>query len=73
MGGGGGLWHLPPTSEVGGSNPQPSVGKFVGFFTDGWQFTLQYIDQLYVVVSSAHKTAHHDMTYAVLNVTLKPK
>ena len=31
--------------------------------TDGWQFTVQNLDQLYVLVSSAHKTTQHDLTH----------
>ena len=61
--------NTPATSEVGGSKPGPYVGKVV---TDGWQFTVQNLDQLYVLVSSAHKTTRRDMTYAVLKVTLNP-
>ena len=51
--------HSSPISEVGGSNPGPYVGKLV---TDGLQ--------LYVLVSSAHKTTHRDMTCTVLKTTL---
>ena len=47
--------HLPPTSEVGSSNPRPYVGKLVVARTNGRQFTVQNLDQLYVVVFSAHK------------------
>ena len=43
------------------------------FLTDGRQCTVQNLDQLYVLISSAHKTTHHDMTYTVLKVTLKLK
>ena len=60
--------HLPPTSKVGGSNPGPYVGKLV-VGTNGWQFTVQKLEQLYVLVSSAHKTARRDMACTVLNLT----
>ena len=36
----------------------------------GQQFTVQSLDQLYVLVSSAHKTTARDMTYTVLKVML---
>ena len=56
--------HLPPTSEVDSSNPKPYVGKMVYMFlTNGWQFTVQNLDQLYLLVFSAHKTIHYDKTY----------
>ena len=48
--------HLPPTSEVGGLNPKPYVGKLVVAY------------QLYVLVSSAHKTTRGDKACTVLNV-----
>ena len=57
--------HSPPTSEVGGSNPGPYVGKLVVGYR--W-FTVQNSDQLYVLVSSAHKTTHHNMNCTVLKV-----
>ena len=64
--------HSGPTSEVGGSNPEPYVGKMVVSYR--WlQFTVQNLDQLYLLVSSAHKTTHRDMTYTMLKATLKPK
>ena len=56
--------HSPSISEVCGSNPR--VGK-VG----SWQFTVQNLDQQYVLVSSGHKTTHHDMTCTVLNSDIK--
>ena len=37
------------------------------------EFTVQNLDQLHVLVSSAHKTTHRNITYAVLNVILKCK
>ena len=40
-------------------------------FTNGRQFTVQNLDQLYVLNSSAHKTTRCDMICAVLNATLK--
>ena len=42
--------HLPPTSEVYGSNPG-HCGK-VG----SWHFTVQDVYQVYALVSSANKT-----------------
>ena len=42
-------------------------------FTDGWQFTVQNLDQLYVLVYFAHPTTRRDMTKTVLKVMLKPK
>ena len=56
----------PPTSKVGGSNPRYYVGKLL---TDGRQFTVQNFDQLYVLVSSAHKTTRCDITCTVLKAT----
>ena len=65
--------HIPPTSEVGGSNPWPYEGKSVVanrwsavYSTEPWQ-------KLYVLVTSAHKTTHHDMTCAASKTMLKPK
>ena len=47
---------------------------------EGWllravvrQFTVQNLDQLCVLVSSAHKATSCDITYTVLKVMLKPK
>ena len=34
--------------------------------TNGQQFTIQNLDQLYVLVSYAHKTTSHDITRTVL-------
>ena len=39
--------------------------------TEGRQFAVQNLDQLYVLVSSAHKTTHRDMTCTVLKATKK--
>ena len=47
--------HSPPTSEIGGSNSGPYVGKLV--VTDVRQFTEQNRDHLYILVSSAHKSS----------------
>ena len=69
--GGAVVTHSPPISEVGGSNPKLYVRRMVVSY--GRQFTVQNLDQLYVPVSSAHKTTRHDMTYTVLKATLKPK
>ena len=41
------------------------------FHSDGQQFTVQNYDQLYVMILTAHKTTHCDMTYTVLKATLK--
>ena len=72
--GGAVVTYSPPTSEVDCSNPGSYVGKLVvAQAADGWQFTVQSLDQLYVLVSSAHKTAHHDMTCTVLKATYNPK
>ena len=61
----------PATSEVGGSNPEAYVGgKMVVSYR--W-LTVQNLDQLYVLVSSAYKTTRFDMTYTVLKATLNPK
>ena len=70
--GGAVVTHSPPISEVGGSNPRPYVGKLAAAY-QWWQFTLQNFHQLYVVVSSAHKTSCCDMTHTVLEAALKPK
>ena len=39
--------------------------------TDGRQFTIQNLHQLYVLVSSAQTTIHRDMTCTVLKATKK--
>ena len=57
-----------PTSEVSSSNPGPCVRKLVVAYMDGQNF-----DQLYVLVSSAHKTTRHEITCTVLKVTYKTK
>ena len=57
----------PPTSEAGVRFPaQPQVGKLLAV---GRQFTVQNLDELYVLVSSALPTTHGDMTCTVLTVT----
>ena len=55
--------HPLPTTEVSGSNP----GLYV--LTNGRQFTVQNLDQLYVLVSSARITTRRDMTCTVLKAT----
>ena len=40
--------------------------------TNGRQFTVQDLDQLYVLVYPAHKTTCRDIIYTVLKVPLKP-
>ena len=55
----------PPTSEF---LARPQVGKLV--VACHWlQFTVQNLDQLYVLVSSTLPTTHRDMTCTVLKVT----
>ena len=57
----------PPTSEAGGSNPGPYVGKLV--VTCGWSlFTAQNLDQLYILVSPVLLTTRHNITIKVLGV-----
>ena len=63
----------PPTSEVSGSNPDDLMWEGWLLFADGWRFTVQNLDQLYVLVSSAHKTTRHHMTCTVLKGTQNPK
>ena len=41
--------------------------------TAGRQFTVQNLDQLYVLVSSALPTTRRDMTCTVLEAMLKPQ
>ena len=52
--GGAVVTHLPPTSEVSGSNAGPYVGK-LEVANNGQQFTVQNLDQLYILVSFFHK------------------
>ena len=47
--------HSPPIFEVGGLNLGTSRKD------DGQQFTVRNLDQLYVLVSSAYKTARSHM------------
>ena len=56
--------HSPPTSDFGSSNPKPYIV---------YMLQLQNLDQLYVLVFSAHKFTHRDMTYTVLEAMLKLK
>ena len=57
------LTLLHPTSEVGvGFMALPQVGQF----TVQWQFTVQNLYKLYVLVSSALPTTRHNMTCTVL-------
>ena len=69
--GGAVVTHLPSTTEVSWSNPE-RWESWLLLTTDGRQFTLQNLGLLYVLVSSADKNPHRDMTYTVLKVTLKP-
>ena len=66
------LTNSPPTSEVGGSNPEP-CGKDGSFISNDQQFKVQNLHQLCVLVSSAHKATHRHMTQTVLKAMLKPK
>ena len=63
--------HLPPLRPSVQS--QDPMWDSWYFFTDGWQFTSQNLDQLYVLVSSAHKTTHRDMSFPVLKAQNQPK
>ena len=65
--------HSTPTSEVSGSNPKPYVGKMDSFLLMAGQFTVQNLDQLYILVSSTYKTTHRNMIYTVLKVMLNPQ
>ena len=72
---GGGQWHsgnicLPPLSSEFESQPGVKWESWQ-LLADGQQFTVQNLDQLYVLVSSAHKTTHHDMTCTVMVEILK--
>ena len=55
--GGAVVTYSPPTTEVGGSNPEPYVGKMVVSYS--WM--------------AAHKTTRGDMTYTVLKAMLNLK
>ena len=61
--------HSPPTSEVCGSNPAPYVGKLVVAYQWSAVYSTEPWHQLYVLVSSAHKTTRRDMTCTVLKAT----
>ena len=53
----------PPTSEIGVQFPaQPQVGNLV--VACPW-LAVQNPEQLYVLVSSAHKTTRRDVTYTM--------
>ena len=52
--------RLPPLRTV--VRTPDLMGESWCLHTDGLQFTVQKLDQLYVLVSSAHKTTRHDMT-----------
>ena len=60
--------HSPSTSEIGSL-----MWKSWLLLTDGRQFTVQNLYQLYVLVSSAHKTTHQDMTGTMLLSKIKLK
>ena len=61
------------TSHLWGRRFKPHTlcGESLSLLIDGRQLTVQNLDQLYVVVSSAHKTTHCDMTCTVLKAMLK--
>ena len=63
--------HSPPTSEVGSSNPGPYVDKLVVAY-HGQKFTVQNLDQLYVLVSSAQKLTYRNISSTVLKVSQNP-
>ena len=67
--GGAVVTHSPLTSEINSSNRRPPVEKLV--VSHRWSAV--YLDQLYVLVTSAHKTTRHDMTCTVWKATLEPK
>ena len=57
--------HLPPfRAAVSTTDP---IFESWYFLTNGWQFTVQNLNQVYVLVSSAHKTTLRDMTYTILS------
>ena len=68
--GGAVVTHLPPTSGLAVQTLEHYVGKIL---TNGRQFTVQNLDQLYVLVSSVYKTIRRNMTYTLLKRTLNPK
>ena len=53
--------HLSPTSEIGGSNPEPHLGKIVASYRWSASYSIA-LDRLYVLVSSANKTTRRDVT-----------
>ena len=54
----------PPTSEIEVRIPaRPQVEKLV--VACCWQFTVQNLDLLYILVSFTHKTYRRDMTYTM--------
>ena len=53
-------------SEVGGSN---LMWENWYLLTNDQQFTVQNLDQMYVLVFSAHKTTRRDLTCTVLKAT----
>ena len=76
-GGGGGhdrtvVTHSPPPMRSAVQTLDPMWGSW-WLLTDDRQFTVQNLDQLYVLVFSAHKTTCCDMTCTMLEVMLKPK
>ena len=65
-------YQLSPL-EVGlGTEPRPQRWEArvlaLCHLAPGWQFTVQNLDQLYILLSSSHKTTSHDITFSVLKV-----
>ena len=60
---------LPPLRSVIQTPDHMSESWWL--FSDDQQFTIQNFDQLYVLVFSAHKTTHSEMTSTVLKAMLK--
>ena len=63
------------TKFEGGFPRSPNLGPMLEgwqLLTDGREFTVQNLDQLYVLVSSTHKKNRCDMTYPALKAMLKP-
>ena len=62
--------RLPPLRSA--IQTPDSMWEIWYLLTDDQQFTVQNLDLLYVLISSAKKKpTHHDMTYTVLKATLK--
>ena len=57
----------PPTSEV--VQTPDRIWESWSLLTDDRQFTVQNLDQLYILISSAYKTTRGDMSSTVLKAT----